>query len=629
MKPSQQERGQGAAVEVRGLRIVVRAPGGGEQPIVKDLDFAIAPGEVLALIGESGSGKTTTALALMGYARHGCRIAAGSVRIGEIDVLSLPPPAQRRLRGRTVSYIAQSAAASFNPSRTIMNQVVEAALIHGVMPRPEAEQKAVTLFRELALPHPETIGERYPHQVSGGQLQRLMAAMALITDPALVILDEPTTALDVTTQIEVLKAFRRVVRDRRTTAVYVTHDLAVVAQMADQILVLRDGAMRELGGTQQIIEAPADDYTRSLLAAAHPTVRGAERALPDAAATPLLELRNLTAGYGPLDSRGVPRSRVLDDVQLRLHRGQAIGVIGESGSGKTTLARVIAGLLAPARGQVLFDGQPLPPVLAERSREQLRRIQIVFQMADTALNPSQTVGSILARPLQLYRGLKGPALERRTAEILDLVQLPTATAKRLPGALSGGQKQRVNLARALAADPELILCDEVTSALDTVVGAAILDLMATLRRELGVSYLFISHDLNVVRAVCDEIVVLYAGRKVEGAPRAAFDQAARHPYFDLLARSVPELRRGWLDNVRAGTGLQAALLPAHDECCAFLERCPQRIAGVCDVTAPPRRQLPDGVDILCHRSEAELALASTALAAAPATEIPLPDRTTA
>jgi peptide/nickel transport system ATP-binding protein len=605
----------GAIVDVSHLTVTARGADGHIAPIVDEVSFRIEPGEVLALIGESGSGKTTIALALMGHARRGCRIAGGSVRIGDADVLALPPAGQRDLRGRTVSYIAQSAAASFNPSRTIMDQVIETTRIHRVMPRDAAEQKAVALFRELALPDPETIGERYPHQVSGGQLQRLMAAMALITDPDLVILDEPTTALDVTTQIEVLHAFRRVVRERRATAVYVTHDLAVVAQMADRILVLRGGRQRETGTTTQIIEAPADAYTKCLIAAAMPAER-ASSAADVAAATPLLEVRGLTAGYGKIGANGMPAAPVLADVSLTLRRGQALGVIGESGSGKTTLARVIAGLVPPARGDVLFDGKALGAGIGDRSREELRRIQIVFQMADTALNPSQTIAAILGRPLQLYRGKKGAELDRRIVELLELVQLPASCKDRLPGGLSGGQKQRVNLARALAAEPDLILCDEVTSALDTVVAAAILDLMVDLRRELGVSYLFISHDLNTVRAVCDDVVVLYAGQKVEAVPRAAFASDAHHPYFDLLAKSVPELRRGWLDEAGAQ---RMQPLPAVSEArapgdtvgdgrlCSFLERCPRRIAGSCDSLPPPRRTLDGGVEVLCHRSAAELA----------------------
>jgi len=535
----------GASVTVQGLCITA-----GEQTLVHPLSFAIEPGEVLALIGESGSGKTTTALALMGYARPGCRISGGSVRIGDQDVLSLNPAEQRALRGRRVAYIAQSAAASFNPSRTLMDQVVEPALIHQTLGRAEAEAKAVQLFRELALPEPETIGSRYPHQVSGGQLQRLMAAMALITDPDLVILDEPTTALDVTTQIEVLRAFRRVVRERRATAVYVSHDLAVVAQMADHILVLRHGELQEINTTGRILAAPDSDYTRSLLAAARPAPREGG---PQAGQSELLlDVRGLSAGYGPKNAQGQPAKLILQDINFKLYRGQAIGVIGESGSGKTTLARAVAGLIEPCAGVVLFDNRELKPALAQREREELRRIQIVFQMADTALNPAQTIERILARPLQFYKGLSGAALQKRIGELLDLVRLPRTVAGRLPGGLSGGQKQRVNLARALAADPDLILCDEVTSALDTVVGAAVLDLMADLRRDLGVSYLFISHDLHTVRAVCDEILVMQHGRQLAQVARADFDRGPHHPYYELLARSVPELRQGWLDEQDPG-----------------------------------------------------------------------------
>lgn len=560
----------GAAIHVKDLTIMA-----GESVLVDRLAFDIAPGQVLALIGESGSGKTTTALALMGYAREGCSIAPDSVvNVGERNVTALDAAAQRTLRGRLVTYIAQSASASFNPSRTIMDQVVEPARIHGTMPRAEAEKRAVDLFRELALPNPETIGSRYPHQVSGGQLQRLMAAMALITEPDLVILDEPTTALDVTTQVEVLRAFRRVVQQRKTSAVYVSHDLAVVAQVADHILVLRHGKMREYGESDQILHAPADDYTRSLLAAARPKERHqtpADEALVAAfapgtrasapllreqsegtrrAPQPLLQIDALCAGYGPLDAQGRPQNRILDKVDLKLYRGQAIGVIGESGSGKTTLARAVAGLIAPFDGRIAFDGKPLSPQLDKRSRDELRRIQIVFQIADTALNPAHTIERILARPLQFYHGLQGKQLRTRIAQLLDMVCLPRALMDRPPAALSGGQKQRVNLARALAAEPDLLLCDEVTSALDTVVGAAVLDLMADLRKELGVSYLFISHDLHTVRAICDEIVVMQHGRKVTQVAREDYERGPHHPYYELLSRSVPELRRGWIDDVQ-------------------------------------------------------------------------------
>jgi peptide/nickel transport system ATP-binding protein len=534
-------------VSVENLRVTANSDDGREITLVSDIRFTVQKGEVLALIGESGSGKTTIALALMGYARHGCRIAGGTVHVASTDVTSLTPAQLCQFRGNKVAYIAQSAAASFNPAMKIMDQVVEPVVIHGVMKRADAEKKAVELFRELALPNPETIGERYPHQVSGGQLQRLMTAMALISDPDVVILDEPTTALDVTTQVEVLKTFRRVVRQRGTTAIYVSHDLAVVAQMADKILVLLKGNIAEYGTTEQMLRAPQAEYSHQLLEAARQKPRQSPWLSDSAAEQPLLQVRELSAGYGPLDAEGQPKVKILQDINFSLYRGQAIGIIGESGSGKTTLAHAIAGMNKPCGGHILFNGHYIESDMHRRPENELRRIQYVFQMADTALNPAHSIETILKRPLKLFHGLRGPALEHRMLELLDLVRLPRSVLWRRPWSLSGGQKQRVNLARALAAKPDLILCDEVTSALDTVVAAAVLDLITELRRELGLSVLFISHDLHAVRSVCDEIIVVKNGRMVTQVAREDYDKPSTELYYERLKRAVPELRQGWLD----------------------------------------------------------------------------------
>ncbi len=608
-------------VEVTDLLVTVGAKGAMATPIVRDLSFGIARGEVLALIGESGSGKTTAGLALLGYARPGCRIAGGRVRVGTTDVLALSRPQLAGFRGAKVSYVAQSAAAAFNPAQRLMSQVIEPALIHGLMTRRQAQAKARDLFRALALPDPDRIGERFPHQVSGGQLQRVMAAMALITEPELVVLDEPSTALDVTTQVEVLRAFKRVVRELHTTALYISHDLAVVAQVADRIVVMQGGEARETGETSAILGNAQHPYTQSLLAAAEP------RGIPEATAPtapPLLDVTDLTAGYGGLGRALIP---VLHGVSFTIAPGQVLGVIGELGCGKSTLARVIAGLLPPAGGRIAMDGAALPARVEDRTRAQLRAVQIVFQSADTALNPARLVGAILARPLRFYHGMGGAAARRRVAELLDMVRLPGVLAQRYPEELSGGQKQRVNLARALAAEPRLLLCDEVTSALDTVVGAAVLELLAELRRELGLAMMFISHDLSTVRAICDDIMILYAGQRVELGSRAALQQVPRHPYTDLLLSSVPQLRQGWLDEVAPLHLREAAGEPTLDDGvrpCAFFRRCALRIEGVCDRTAPPLRHFSKGGTILCHRTEEELnqeeALAALQSAeAAPAT----------
>ncbi|RVK07100.1 ABC transporter ATP-binding protein [Sinorhizobium meliloti] len=537
----------GNLVEIRDLKVEATTDTGRRVEIIKGVSLDVAEGEIVALIGESGSGKTTIALTLMGYARPGCRISGGSVLVAGNDLVTLTEKQRAKVRGTEVTYVPQSAAAAFNPAATIMDQVIEVTRIHGLMAAAEARARAVELFRALSLPEPETIGSRYPHQVSGGQLQRLSAAMALISDPKLVIFDEPTTALDVTTQIEVLRAFKSVMKKGGIAGVYVSHDLAVVAQIADHIVVLKGGEVQEVGTTEEILSSAKHPYTRELLSAFEPKPREAADAAERAPA-PLLKIENLVAGYGASKTDGLPLVRAVEDVSLKVEKGRNLGIIGESGCGKSTLARAIAGILPAAVGKIVFDGKELGRSARERTRDQLREMQIVFQYADTALNPAKSVEDILDRPLVFYHGMNARARSLRIDELLDMVRLPRNLRHRRPGELSGGQKQRVNFARSLAADPKLILCDEITSALDTVVAAAVIELLKELQRELGLSYIFISHDLSLVEAICDEIVVMYGGKKVEDITPAKIN-APHHPYSQLLFSSVPKLDPSWLDGL--------------------------------------------------------------------------------
>jgi len=600
-------------LHVNNLWVGAFSGGGRLEPIVKDVSFSVRKGEVVALIGESGSGKTTTALATMGYARSGCRITGGEIVLDGVDVLSLDREGLRRLRGRRISYLAQSAAATFNPALTIGAQVTEAAVLHGVLSAADARRRAVELYRRLDLPDAEKLGARFPHQVSGGQLQRLMAVRAMCSGPELLLLDEPTTALDVTTQIEVLSAFNDLIREQGTAALYVTHDLALVAQVADRVVVLYDGEVREAGTVDEIINHPADDYTKRLMEAIPEPPDDAS--MPPAtmseqpAGTPLISVSHVNAGFGRA-GRGKPPVRVLHDVSADVPSGTVVGVIGESGCGKSTLARVIAGLLPPQDGEILLEGSPLPYRVEDRDWKSIQAIQIAFQMADVALNPRQRVREIVGRPVGLFQKLQGAKREQRILEILEMVDLSRATVDRYPGELSGGQKQRVNLARSLAAEPRLLLCDEVTSSLDTIVADAIIDLLKQLSEKLDLSYVYISHDLSTVADFADHIVVLYAGRVVESGPTRNVLARPSHPYTNLLLSSIPKLRRGWLKDVMAARAVETELddvVPGPVRGCPFYHRCPLAIEGVCNEQSVPIREPVAGHRIACHREIDELA----------------------
>jgi peptide/nickel transport system ATP-binding protein len=541
----------GKLLEIRDLRIEATAYPPGEPPrtivIVDGVSLSLERGKVLGLIGESGAGKSTIGLSAMGYGRGGVRITGGQVLLNGRDILKGGINGLRKLRGKEVCYVAQSAAAAFNPAHKLMDQVVEAAMLHGVANRAEAEKRAVALFRKLSLPNPESIGRRYPHQVSGGQLQRVMTAMALCSEPDLIVFDEPTTALDVTTQIDVLAAIKDAIRDTGVAALYITHDLAVVAQVSDQIMVLRHGKTVEWGETQQIIQEPRKEYTGQLVSVHH--VEHQEKA---PGSTPLLSVKGVTAAYGggAVD--------VLKDVSVDIHPGQTLAVVGESGSGKSTLARAITGLLPPREGTITFAGRTLPAKLADRTKNDLRELQMIYQMADVAMNPRQTVGTIIGRPLEFYFGMRGAERDRRVAELLEEIEMGKGFVDRYPAELSGGQKQRVCIARALAAKPKLIICDEVTSALDPLVANGILKLLLNLQSIEDVAYLFITHDLATVKSIADSIAVMYRGAVVRYGPKSRVLSPPFDAYTDLLLSSVPEMEVGWLEKAIAGRRMESA-----------------------------------------------------------------------
>ena len=536
-------------LEVRNLQIGAMAYPTGERPhaieIVKGVSFTLERGKVLGLIGESGAGKSTIGLSPLAYGRGGVTITGGEVLLDGVDILKLGKSGTRALRGARVCYVSQSAAASFNPAHKLGDQVIEATIRHGLMSRSEARKRAVELFGILGLPEPETFGNRYPHQVSGGQLQRAMTAMALCSRPELIVFDEPTTALDVTTQIDVLAAIKSAIAKTGTAALYITHDLAVVAQVADDIMVLRNGETVEYGSTEKIIENPDADYTRELV-----NVRAIRHEEAADQSDRFFEMTNISASYGA--------TPVLFDVSLHVPKGQTLAIVGESGSGKSTLARVATGLLPPTAGTVTFGGIELTPALKNRSREELRRVQLIYQMADTAMNPRQTVGEIIGRPVTFYEGLRGATRRDRVNELLEQIEMGSGFYDRYPAELSGGQKQRVAIARALAARPELIICDEPTSALDPLVADGILKLLLRLQDEEQLSYIFITHDIAIVRAIADSVAVMHQGKLVRFGPKSQALSPPFDGYTDLLLSSVPEMKIGWLETVLANRRMSSS-----------------------------------------------------------------------
>lgn len=529
------ERGE-VLLDVKGLKIQGFADEKWHD-IIKGIDLKLHRGEIMGLIGESGAGKSTLGLAAIGYTQPGCRITDGNIIFDGVDLTGISDSQKRKLWGNRMTYVAQSAAASFNPAHRLILQTTASTIRCGAKSKDQAYSDAKDLYKELNLPDPQNIGDRYPHQVSGGQLQRVMTAMAMSPRPDLIIFDEPTTALDVTTQVDVLSAMRKIVEKFNTAAIYITHDLAVVAQMADFIKVLRYGKEVEEAPTRKMLSSPKEEYTKSLW-----SVRSLEKEEQQRGES-ILSLNGIDAAYGS--------AKVLFDVNIEVAKGTTVAVVGESGSGKSTTARVITGLLPQSAGSLTFDGEKLPKALKDRTKEQKRRIQMIYQMADTAMNPRQTVGEIIGRPLEFYLNMRGSEKRKRTLELLEMIELNGDFMRRIPSELSGGQKQRICIARALAAKPDFIICDEVTSALDQIVQEGILKLLLRLQKELGLTYLFITHDISTVKAISDQVVVMNQGEVVEQGQKTNVFQPPHPAYTELLLSSVPEMDPDWLTNLNA------------------------------------------------------------------------------
>ena len=656
-------------IDIQNLSIGFTSRAGNALPVLRNIDLQVHRGESVGLVGESGSGKSTLALAAMGFLKRGLYCQSGQVCFDGKDMFNQTRTELEAIRGGQLGLVPQNAGQSLTPTMRIGKQLSEALRLHSDLPESARPDRVIELLGQVRLPDPTVLADRFPHELSGGQQQRVAIAMALAGDPDALLLDEPTTGLDVTTQAHILELLRDLALSRNMAMIYVSHDLGAIARVCDKVLVMYAGEVVLEGPVRSVLRTPSHPYARGLLAsipklndtqlpvaldgrppapgqvgqgcafeprcelatkectANRPNLtptKGDNRArcvhsenIPDLpvggegndpvhvehSKNTALVMHDLAISYaqpGLLDKfLGKPAQvATVEGIDIEISAGETLGLVGESGSGKSTILKAIAGLLAPQTGRIaLSNDTPLPPRVESRSATLLRRVQLIFQNPDASLNPRHTVAQLLAQPLILYHDLKGQDLHDRQIELLDRVRLGIHYLDRLPSQLSGGEKQRVAIARAFAAEPDLVLCDEVTSALDVSVQAAVLELLNDLKAKRGTTYVFVSHDLAVVRALSDRVAVLYQGRICEIGPTDQVYKLPSHPYTEVLMGAVLEPDPDTAPTLLANDSVDLSP-PAQG--CPFQRRCPRRVGSICDTQAPPPQSPTPEHVFYCH-----------------------------